>query len=38
MKNQFDEIKILKNIDEREVLYKEKEERVRNENKLTICK
>jgi len=33
MKNQFDEIKILKNIDEREVLYKEKEERVRNENK-----
>ncbi len=33
MKNQFDEIKILKNIDEKEVLYKEKEERVRNENK-----
>lgn len=33
MKNQFDEIKILKNIDETEVLYKEKEERVRNENK-----
>jgi hypothetical protein len=33
MKNQFDEVKIFKNIDEKEILYREEGERIKNENK-----